>query len=271
MKNPDMVMKLRHKPKAISALIVACSLFTASPSRACCNSDDDKMIGGYGFGLGVGQSQTTGDFIQGRRTSVFSMGFDAEKNGVLFMFTGLADTNSNSEMSSYSLILGGGWSYFKIGTGLINQKSSAPTTNMVEFPLIITDSSRLTTISVTTIPVFLRLHPLITDRLVLTVDGYYGLRTRGSTSIPVDALGMQATMDTDTKHAGGARGIGSSAAWRLGSSRFGLKFEYRVSEQHMDRNTTGFQGDVLGAFSTVKVPDITYRNRTMMLSIVGSF
>lgn len=202
---------------------------------------------------------------------MFGMGFDAEKKGVLFIFTGLADTHTDSEMSSLSLILGGGWRYLKLGTGLITQKSSVPTTNMVEHPLITTDSSRLTTISVTTIPVFLRLHPLITERLVLTVDGYYGLRTRGSTSIPVEALGMKATMDTETQHAGGARGIGSSAIWRLGSSPFGLKLDYRVSEQHMDRNRTGFHGDVLGAFSAVTVPNIAFRNRTMMLSIIGSF
>ncbi len=260
-------------PTLMRTLVALWMLCITTLAWSCCgNNNDNEMLGGYGFGLGVGQSHTTGDFIQSRRVNVFSIGLDAEKKGVLFIFNGSADTNPNNETSSLSLILGGGWRYLKIGTGFITQKTSVPTTNMVQYPLITTDQGRLTHLSVTTVPLYLRLHPLITEHIVLSVDGYYGLHTRGSMSVPVTALGMNATMDTETQHADGARGAGASIIWRFGgSNRFGLKLENRVNEGHMDRNKTGFHGDVLGAFSAVTVPEISFRNRTTMLSFVGTF
>lgn len=247
-------------------------LIVTSMTWACCDKDNNEMLGGYGFGVGIGKSNTTGDFIQSRRVNVFSMGFDAEKKGVLFIFHGDADTNPDNETSSLSLILGSGWRNLKLGTGFITQKTSVPTTNMVQYPLITTDQSRLTHISVTTIPLYIRIHPLITEQFIFTIDGYYGLYTRGSMSVPVNALGMNATMDTETQQAHGARGVGSSVIWRFGSNhRFGIKLENRVSEGHMDRNKTGFHGDILGAFGAVTIPEISLRNRTTMLSFVGSF
>lgn len=253
--------------------LVALWMFNSmSLAWSCCSSDDNEMQGGYGFGLGVGNSQTSGDFIQSRRVNIFSMGFDAEKKGVLFIFNGVADTNPRNETSSLTLILGGGWSHLKIGTGFITQKTSVPTTNMVQYPLITTDPNRLTHLSVTTVPIYLRLHPLITEHLILSVDGYYGLHTRGSMSVPVTALGMDATMDTETQRASDARGAGAAIIWRFGGgNRFGLKLESRTSKGSMDRNSTGFHGDVLGAFSAVTVPEISFLNRTTMLSLVGTF
>lgn len=255
----------RLRPKAGLAL-AALLLYAASADAA------ELLLGGYGIGLGRGSSDTKGDFIDSKKLDAFTMGFDVETDGFLFLFNGTADLDPDTKAASMSFVVAGGWRYLKIGTGFVTQESSVPTTAASPHPLFPTDTARPTQISVTAIPVYLRLHPWVSDNLVLSLDGYYGVYSRGSMEIPL-AIGVgSAYLRTEPEKAGGTKGLLGMATWKTpGNNPFALRLSYGLGYARMDRQQTGVRDDPLGLTSGVDVPEISYRNTVAMLSVFWVF
>lgn len=246
------------------ALAAAVGLGIYAPPSAAAN------LGGYNVGVGAGRSTTTGDFVQRRSLTVFELGFDIESPSQLFVFTGQGDTDKRDEASAMTLLLGGGWPAFKLATGFITQDTSLPTVTPDPSLIVTTDPARLTKLSVTTIPIFARLHPILTERFVFTLEGYYGLYARGDMEVPVKAGGYDAVMETEYKRAGGTYGYGATALWRIGQG-LSLRLAYRMGHARMDRTSTTFKGDVFGTYAGTTIPETEFRNRMLLLSLAFGF
>lgn len=249
------------------ALVIAVCLLGSTAAHA-----DELLLGGYGLGLGRGTTESSGDYVDSKNLDAFSMGLDVETSRFLLLFNGTGDLDPNAKAAAMSFIIGGGWRYLKAGIGFVAQESSFPTTPESPHPMFPTDTDRLTQVSVTTVPVYMRIHPWVSDNLVLSLDGYYGLYSRGSLEIPL-ALGMgEPYLRTEPEKAGGAKGWVGMATWKIpGSHPFALRLSYGVGYASMDRQQTTIRDDPLGLTSPVEVPQISYKNTVAMLSVFWVF
>lgn len=239
---------------------------------------DDGFLGtGCAIGFGSGNTSTVGDISQQMRVGNFHLGIYSESNRWLFEFAGTADTGSEGRMSSFRMLLGGGWRHLKLSTGFWQQKSSMLTAPAIPIPqvgpLITTDTSTPTQISVTTVPVHMRLSPLLSKNVGIHLDGYYGLHTRGSLRVPVNVAGLAGYFDTEPVRAGGARGYGLTMDWAASRGRYGslvVQISSSVGFGDMDRGSASISNDVLGLMTPQNVPDVEFKNRITMLSLVIS-
>jgi hypothetical protein len=262
---PQTAVASKHRRSHLTAMALAVLTCVAGDTMAA----DNRLYGGAGIGLGVGNSQLTGDFIRDRRSSMFQVGMDIESRNMLIVGYGSADTSRDEEQSELKLIAGGGWDRFKIGTGFLLTRAAAETSADSPFSYIVTDPSRLTHFDVTTVPIYVRFRPIVTQRATLAVDGYYGLFSRGEMTVPVKVVGIDGYLRTEPQKVSGTRGGAGIFLWQLDDQgKSAIRFEVRVDQAKMDRNSTSFQGDVFGYYSNVTVPEINIRNRTTMLSYI---
>lgn len=256
--------------KPIKSLIICFCTITSVLVSAQVSAS--SSTGGINIGLGAGHGSVRGDFVKDTTKTMFQLGFDLENDRALLIGEGASDTDNNSDFSTLTFLAGGGYRYFKVGTGIIMQRAGIPTKTSLPGDFIVTDPTRLTQIDVSTIPLYFRVHPVLTQRFRFTLDGYYGLYTRGNMRVPVKALGAAAIMETQPQKTSGARGFGAIFLWQLGPSpQKSIRLEAREGIGEMDRHQTGFQGDIFGVYSTVTVPKIQLHNRSLILSYVMQY
>ena len=217
----------------------------------------------FSLGTGLGEATVRSDTQQDFTHSVVELGIDYESERILFQFLGYVSRNNT--FSDLRLLAGYGNRYIKLGTGLMGMQSSIPTASGNLF-LLPTDPDRLTDVSATTVPLFLRIHPYRSDNLIITLDGYYGLYTQGSLAIPLKIGGK---IKTESRQSHGRFGVGGSLLWRLPAiPRLGLKLAYAVHHGTMDPGSTTVIDDVFGLIPPIPTPNLTFETRTLMLSVV---
>lgn len=256
-----------------SGVTVMVFLMTTAPAIA-----NDGYVGtGFAVGFGSGTTSTVGDISQSMRVGNFHLGLYSETNRWLFEFVGTADTGSEGRMSSFRMLFGGGWRHLKLATGFWQQKTSMPTAPGIPIAqvgsLITTDTSTPTQISVSTVPIHLRISPLLEKNVRIHLDGYYGLHTRGSLRVPVNVVGLAGYFDTEPVRAGGARGYGLTVDVAASRGRYGslvAQLSSSVGFGKMDRGSANISNDALGLMTPQNVPDVKFKNRVTMLSFVIS-
>jgi len=214
-------------------------------------------------GIGQGTATVRGDYVVDLSHTVVALGIDYESDKLLFTFDG--HVSQNDTFKQLRLLAGYGNRYIKLGTGLIGLQSSIPTAPgaLWFFPF---DTNRRTDVSATTVPLYLRLHPYVSEDIQVTIDGYYGLYTQGSLSIPMKLGGK---VSTEPKRSHGRYGYGASIQWRSSRwPRIGLKLGYSVDVGEMDAGSSVVSGDPFGLIPPLSMPALTLENRTVLLSVV---
>lgn len=232
-----------------------------------------ELWSAYNAGIGMGSSRLTGDFIRDQSGNTFEFGINVNQEYVLFRL--LARTEMDNRFKGEDLIIGYGNRYIKIGTGLTAIQGTIPTrrnndTTINDFNLIQGDSRYDTDVSVTTIPLLLSITPYHSNNFMFNIEGYYGLYSKGSMTIPIIVLGFDAYLQTEPQRQGGARGYSVSMTWRLNSidKNLAVKLQYRYQQAHMNKQETRIQQDILGLFGTVTMPELDLEQETIMLSVV---
>jgi len=249
--------------RTLSKLLLVALLCAVLRASAEPGSD---LLPVYALGAGVGTSTTRGDFIQDKTIDVVAINRDLENNSTFLILRGI--TATDNEASGLSILTGLGWRHFKFGTGLVRQTTTVPTANNIDFMgLFTTDTGKDTTVSVTTIPLYIRIRPIVTSTWLVILDGYYGLYSKGSMRVPIQAGGLDGYIDTEPQSAGGTKGVNAALAWRPSAiSKWALRLDYTIGQGAMDRNLTHYQGDIFGLLGKAQVPDIQFTNRTAILS-----
>ncbi len=251
--------------KDLVLAILSCQLFAASVVYAdgcdLCGSGD----GGYGLGLGGGVSRVSGDFMLAKHLTDVSIGMDIEHANSFFVWRAITDKDNKA--SNLQMMIGGGARYAKIGVGFVFETIDAPPAVPTGF-LAAPDPTRETSIDVKTYPVYVRLHPWIGDNFIVTLDGYYGFGSTGTMKVPLYFL-PGGDIETQPQRAGGLRGSDAKLQWwPWGHKGASFRLEVAQDEGRMDRAQTKFSRDPLGIFGTVNIPQIQFRTRQTLLSVL---
>ena len=259
MKKPNRRKAFSHDSLCILITLLAFSFATyaASPSSF------------YSTGLGYGDATVTGDASMRFTHPAFEMGFDYESRQGIFQFT--ASNAFDNTFRRVSLVLGGGTRHIKIGTGFIGMESSIPTKRQPLF-LYIADTSRYTRASASSIPLFLRIHPYLSARWMMTFDAHYGLMNTGSLTIPVRFLGLKTEIDTEPKHSQDRYGYGASLLWRPSPSGIiALRLSYRYEYGEMNAGAAKIKNNALSKWIQIETPQLIFETQLLMLSVVFVF
>lgn len=232
-----------------------------------------ELWSAFNAGLGAGHATLAGDYIRDQKGTVVELGFNVNQENLLFRLLGRTEDDNRFKGSEF--ILGYGNRYFKIGTGLMGIQGTIPSsekivTSVDGFGIIQADKDRDTDVSVTTVPLLLSITPYHSDNFKLNIEGYYGLYSRGSMTIPVLAIGMQAYIHTEPVRQGGAKGVSASMTWGLRNihKNLAVQLRYQYQEARMNRQKTTFQGDALGNLGSVNMPELDLKQETIMLTFV---
>jgi hypothetical protein len=252
---------MRSKSLLLSCLLLG-GLASVGDAQADCCALDDKS---YGLGLGGGVSQLSGDFFVSKRLTSVAMGMEFERDSSYFVWRAITDKDNYA--STMQIAIGGGYRYAKLGVGFISQKINSPASVPSGF-LAVPDPSRSANVHLSTWPVYLRLHPLLTNSFTITLDGYHGYGSTGTMKIPLYFF-SGGDIETLPQRAGGLRGSSVSLQWwpwsRKGAS---FRLDVRQDEGRMDRAHTTFSKDLGGAFGSVDIPLVQYTTQQALLSIL---
>jgi len=232
-----------------------------------------ELWSGYTLGIGLGESHLAGDFKGDQSGTVHEFGFNLNQEDYLFRF--LARTENDNQFKGTDLIFGYGNRYFKIGTGLMGKQGTIPTTDKTvtsinSLGIITVDKTRDTDVSVTTIPLLLSITPYHSDNFMINLEGYYGLYSNGSMTIPVRVGGSKGYIHSEPQRQGGANGFSASMTWGLRKlhKNIAVQLSYRYQEAIMNKQQTSFKGDAFGNLGNVNMPDLYLKQETFMLSFV---
>ena len=232
-----------------------------------------ELWSAFNLGIGMGRATLAGDIAREQNGTVVELGFNIEQEDYLFRLLGR--TEDDNRFKGAEFILGYGNRFFKIGTGLKGIQGSIPSTDNIitdinGFGIIQADKNRDTDVSVTTIPLLFTFTPYHSDNFKMNIEGYYGIYSRGSMTIPVLALRQEAYIHTEPVRQGGAKGISASMTWGLGQIKKNLavKLQYQYQEAVMNRQQTTFLGDSLGNLGIINMPSLTLTQETLMLTFV---
>lgn len=232
-----------------------------------------ELWSAFNAGVGLGHATLNGDITRDQRGTVVELGFNVEQEDYLFRLVGRTEDDNRFKGSEF--IVGYGNRYFKIGTGLMGIQGSIPSTdtimtNINGYGLIRVDRNRDTDVSVTTLPLVLSITPYHSKNFKLNLEGYYGLYSRGSLTIPILALGQEAYIHTEPVRQGGAKGVSASMTWGLPSisHHLAVQLRYHYQQAKMNRQRTTFQGDALGNLGVINMPELNLTQETLMLSVI---
>jgi len=232
-----------------------------------------ELWSAFNAGVGLGSISLNGDFVREQSGTIFELGFNVNQENYLFRLLGRSENTNKFKGSEFTM--GYGNRYIKIGTGLMGIQGTIPTTDKTityinSFGLIRADKSRDTDVSVTTVPLLVSITPYHSDKFMFNVEGYYGVYSRGSMTIPVLAIGQEAYIHTEPKTQGGALGYSASMTWGLGrlTKDLAVQIKYSYQEAKMNRQQTTFKGDALGNLGVINMPDLDLKQETLMLTFV---
>lgn len=221
----------------------------------------------YSVNYGVGQSVVNGDYTQSYSSDVVGLEIDYDGEDYLFEFGGV--TSTNNEFKNMKLLVGYGNKYFKVGSGFYGIQSSIPTKEYSLHLLLRTDPSEQTEVSTSTIPLYVRFSPYKSGTFSIELDAYYGLKSWGSMTIPVQTIipGKTAYVTTEPVSAGGTKGGSLSLTYRINNG-VGLRLSYWVEQGQMDKEKTRIANEPLGFVGPVETPNLWIKNEMLYLSLV---
>lgn len=236
----------------------------------------ERMTTAYGLGLGLGLGTSQGDYTQTISGPMFGGGFDYHSERAMLAFRSASTFDNRSKNSDF--MFGFGTPLIKAGIGFIGVATTVPTSpdQQINYSspflsaLVSTDHARDTSVSVGNTSLYVRLTPVHTNRILFSVDAYYGLHATGGMDVPVRVLGHDAVLVTEPLRAGGAWGGGISMMRRIDSIP-GLmwRFEYTYREARLDGEKASIEGDFIGAYGRVGAPDLHFTSQTALLSLVA--
>ncbi len=252
------------------ARALACFLFTLLAMGISHAEGTEPVRPFYGVGFGRGISSVRGDYIKDFTGQVFSMGFNVETEHFLGMVES-GSTTANDALKYMDFVLAFGWEYFKMGTGFMGIGVSLPTDERLASGsrMVSIDYSRETTLSVTVAPIFARLYLWKSRNLGVFLDGYYGLASKGSMTLPTKVLGaFDAYISSEPQEQGGGYGGRFSILWRWpGSRHLAVELSLRDRYAKMNPVTGPYLYDIFGMLGTATTPDIEMRNRTATIQL----
>jgi hypothetical protein len=218
-------------------------------------------------GTGNGQSIVQGDVDHTIDTSMMTLGTQFATEDWVFLIDSAGA--KDNRMLNVRLLAEYGNDYIKFGTGFIGTESSVPTQPGTVAGFYQAATSVDTRVSATTIPLAVRIIPYTSPDLYVSFDAYYGLYSNGSMRIPIETIipGRPAYLITEPQRTGGTYGAQVSAGYRM-TDDMGLQLS--VAQQHgrMDSKTVRIDGDPLGITLPVQTPALSFRNRTVLLTLV---
>jgi len=217
------------------------------------------------IGTGTGQSSTTGDVNRTFSGKALTMGLEFDRDKwVALVDTAAAEDN---RLNRVKLVGAYGNKYIKVGTGFIGGNSSIPTTPGTVARFYATASNEDTKVSASTIPLFLRFTPIKTKNFMFNVDGFYGLYSIGSMTIPVQTIipNRNAYLTTQSKKSGGVYGGSISMLYRF-KKDMGLRLSYTTQYGKMDAGSSRIENDPLGITTPVATPNLNFKNDLLLIS-----
>jgi len=226
------------------------------------------LSGGFGVGIGPGETAIAGDYTRQLAGQLFDIGWDVDTDRMRFILRG--GTTTDNAFKHFDLVFGVGNRYAKVGLGWIWNASTIPTRSRTLGPWLLTDPGVDTQAAVSTVPVYVTLCPYRSDRSSILLGGYYGLYSAGDLQIPVkSAFGVRGYVQTEPKQGGGAYGARLATTWRLPTAHsWALRLEYRFERNILERGSAPILGDPFGLVPAVELPALTFEHRTLLLSLV---
>lgn len=218
-------------------------------------------------GAGMGNIRMAGDYQRAMRTQVFQSGVEAESSTWLLDFSGYAATDNR--FKGLTLIGAVGNTLLKVGTGFAGLQSSYPTRPGRVAGFFDADTSEDTDVSLTSIPLFVRLHLIHARSVSITLDGYTSLYTSGSINIPVHTLipGVTGKLAAESKKTGRTYGGEITLMYRF-SRQMGLRLSYQRRVGDMATRQARILGDFFGVTTPVALPTVSMQNNIVLLSVV---
>lgn len=196
-------------------------LLIAGPAHA-------EDIRGYGEGIGIGIVRATvdGNFMRDQSLTGLRIGVGAE-NDAGFTYAdgtvGFWDGSCDDLAGEITFAAGVGVRWAKIGIGAINRQARGCGAS----------GATLAKYDILCFPAYGRVHLLITEQAMVTVDGYYafGCDDAGSRL----ELPGSGSVSLDPKSKGGLRGYRAAVRLQSGAkAERGIQVEYRVNEGRFD-------------------------------------
>jgi hypothetical protein len=226
----------------------------------------------YGLGIGLGLSNTTGDYIQSSSATALGMGMEYHGEQGLFIFRGVGTTDNSS--SNLDFVFGRGNRWYRAGLAFISVEAAVPVSENHAITshgisgVIATDPTRDVLVSVGNTALFLRLTPYNTRNTRIALDAYYGVHASGQEEIPIKVLNtFSGSLVTEPSSAGDTYGGFASWTHRVTKGGF-VKIEYQWRTAHLDGAQARIKSDSLNLLDPVRVPDLDITNKALMISWV---
>lgn len=249
------------------ALFAICFWLTASPSQA-----EDLLVTAMGFGAGIGSGSISGDYMKSSTGLALGGGLDFDGN--LFMLKAGGHTTVDNDSKSMDIALGMGNKWIKVGLAYAMIGADVATSNTPVavgggplVGIVNTDTSRDTSLQVDAFSPFVRLSPIRTKDSLVSMDFYYSLASSGEQKVPVRVLGLDGYLVTEPVKAGGAYGISLQAVHRIKGS-WAVFGRYGYDRAQLNGGNARVQGDILGSYNSVPIPDVSLRNQVFMIGVM---
>ncbi len=229
-------------------------------------SSQSLAISSYGIGYGMGKTNIEGRSQSINKKNVLSAELDVNNdNSFAYLGTTLA---SNGEFTNTRLIVGGGTSFFKVGSGIVYMNTHF-NTNAQSWGLFNSNPRLQTEVSITGVPLYFRWTPLSTDKWNIYLDAYYMIAAQGELKIPVAGTGLSSAnivLRTNTLKVENPHGYGITVNYKV-TNDFGLQFNYFEETGRIVDSYAIIPGDPLSALSPTYIEGFGLTNQTMTLSL----
>lgn len=219
------------------------------------------------IGTGMGQSTVTGDFSRTVESPLFETGINIENNNWMFHFSG--ETASDNRYKGLKLFGGYGNPFIKIGTGFIGVQSSIPTTPGIIGGFYQKSTEEDTGISSTTIPLIVRITPYKSKAISFNLDGFYGLYSIGSTTIPIRTIipNETATISTNSSSTDNTYGLNATLQYSI-HKKIKLRLNFKTEYGQLLAGESSIESDILGITQPVSIPGMKFNNRSISISLI---
>lgn len=233
---------------------------------------NETLVTTMGFGAGVGSGSISGDYVKSSRGVALGGGIDYDGDLFVLKANGFTTVDNDSKAMDFALGMGNKW--IKVGLAYNIVGADVATSNMpvavASGPLVgivATDTSRDTSLEVDALSPFIRITPIRTKNTLVSLDLHYSLAAAGKQKVPVKVLGLDGYLITEPVNAGGAYGINVQATHRIKGS-LAVFGRYSFNRAELDGGTAKVQGDILGSYNNVPIPDVSLTNQAFMLGVM---
>lgn len=233
---------------------------------------DDALVTTMGFGVGIGSGSISGDYV--KSSSGVALGGGLDFDGDFLMMKAGGHTTVDNDSKAMDIMLGLGNKWFKVGLAYnmvgADVGTSAGPVAVESGPLVgvvSTDTSRDTSLQVDAFSPFVRITPIRTPNSLVGMDFYYSLASSGEQKVPVKVFGLDGYLVTEPVKAGGAYGMRLQVVRRITGS-WAVFGRYSYDRAQLDGGSAKIQGDFLGLYNDVPIPDAILKNQAFMLGVM---